>query len=247
MGHQALNNEVHKSVRVINRLSPSLGDNVGFSHVFPAEFAAAQGEFPIVVKQSSDDSVSLEIIALYSLEAGKNLFLTDQGWQASYLPLTMQRAPFLIGFEQTQENGIPKQNPVVHIDMDHPKVVQEPGGTEGEALFLEHGGTTEFLNHKSSVLMGILEGKQQADSLLAALTQYQLLEPLSLSVTFDNGEQLNVSGLMTINEEVLKDLSKEVVADLHEKQYLAPIYMMLASLTNVRKLVELRNQQTATF
>lgn len=245
--HQPLNNQVHKDVKVINQLGAEYGDLVSFSHVFPMEFALAQGDFPIVIKQSNNDSEALEFIALFGLEKDQNLFLNGHDWEADYLPLTMQRAPFLIGFEQTMENGVPTNNPVVHIDMSHPKVLQDTNQGKGEALFLEQGGNTEFLNQKNSVLQAILEGKEQADNLLNALKTHDLLEPLSISVTFDNGDQLNLSGLHTINEDKLFSLSAEATTTLQQSGMLKPIYMMLASLTNIKKLIARRNQQTPVF
>ena len=239
--HQALNNQAHQHVKVIDSLGAEYGDQIGFCHIFPMEFALAQGDFPLVIKGSIDQPEKLEIIALFGFQTQQNLFLDGNDWQADYLPLTIQRAPFLIGFEQTMEQGVPTQNPVVHIDMSHPKVSE----SEGESLFLEHGGNTEFLNQKTSVLLGILEGKQHADLLLEALKANDLLEPLTIDVTFDNNEQINLSGLMTINEEKLAELSPESTATLQQQGLLKPIYMMLASLTNIKKLIARRNQRLA--
>ena len=44
----------------------------------------------------------------------------DDRWQASYIPLSMERQPFLIGFQDRDVDGVPQRVPVVHVDMDHP-------------------------------------------------------------------------------------------------------------------------------
>jgi hypothetical protein len=50
-------------------------------------------------------------------------------------------------------------------------------------------------------------------------------------------------GFYTINEETLAGLSADALAKLHQQGYLQAIYMTLASQSNVRDLLNLKNAQ----
>jgi hypothetical protein len=49
-------------------------------------------------------------------------------------------------------------------------------------------------------------------------------------------------GFYTINEERLKELSAEALQALHQRGYLQAIYMAIASQSNIRHLLQLKNQ-----
>ena len=65
------------------------------------------------------------------------------------------RQPFLIGFQQAEKDGAPIKEMVISVDMDSPRV----STTEGEPVFLEHGGNTGYLDQVNSILNLIREGK----------------------------------------------------------------------------------------
>ena len=54
---------------------------------------------------------------LFGFAEAENLFVTDDGWDARYVPLTILRQPFLIGFQESFEAGVPQRTPVVHVDL----------------------------------------------------------------------------------------------------------------------------------
>jgi hypothetical protein len=68
-----------------------------------------------------------------------------------------------------------------------------------------------------------------------------LLEPFVLKITLDNGQQIEMGGFYTINEKVLRDLNAEQLARLHSQNFLELIYMSIASLANIKKLINKKN------
>ena len=127
--HAVLDNISHKDIRIISQRGADFGDNVSLTTAFISEFMQLQSWYPLFFRRNSDNN-SYEPVALLGLKPGQNLFLQHDGWQAGYVPLSMQRQPFLIGFQQQFDNGVPQQVPVVCIDLDHPRVSQ----TQGEAV-----------------------------------------------------------------------------------------------------------------
>ena len=224
-----LNNVDHHDLRVITRHSAELGDQVMAALTFPAEFRNMQAHYPIVFRKAQD-GVNFEALTLFGFEEGENLFLGPHGWDATDIPLTIQRQPFLIGV-----NG---EELLVHVDLDSPRLSK----TEGEAVFLPHGGTTEFLERANSTLLTIHEGLQAMPSFVASLLEHELLESFVFDVELDNGAQGRLSGFYMIHEERLAALSGNALERLHKVGHLQAIYMVIASLSNFRSLVERKNR-----
>ena len=231
-----LNNIDHRDLRVDPRRGARFGDDRGMSSVtFPAEFRNVQAHYPIVFRATGDGG--FQPIALFGLREGENLFLTgDDGghWDATCLPLAVEREPFLIG--TSGDGGL-----LMHIDLDSPRV----GTTTGEPLFREHGGTTDFLDRMNSVLLALYEGMRGTAAFIDALVRHELLEPFALDVRLDDGSQLRLAGLHTIAEERLRALDGDALARLSRDGHLEAAYMAVASLSNLRILIERMNRAHA--
>ena len=122
----------------------------------------------------------------------------------------------------------------MHVDLDHPRVSR----TEGEPIFLEFGGSTEYLERMGSTLRAIHEGLEGAVAFAAALTEHKLLESFVFDVMLGDGSQHRLNGFYTINEERLNALDGKALEKLNKAGYLQPIYMVIASLSNLRALAE---------
>jgi len=234
--HQMLDNVAHKDLRIITTRSANYGDKIASSGIFPIEFRRVQAEYPIVFRKSASAD-HFEPTAMMGLADGENLFLDNEGWHARYIPLTIERQPFLIGFQGRTEGGEPVEEPVVHIDMDHPRVSE----TEGEIVFLEHGGISPYLERINSVLKAIHEGHGYNQHFSKALVEHELLEPFTLEVELRDHTKYKLAGFYTIYEEKLNALDGEALASLHARGYLEHIYMVIASIANFSALIEKKN------
>lgn len=235
--HVLLDNVAHKDLRIITTRSARYGDNVASTRVFATEFRRLQAEYPIVFRKGASDG-DFEPVAMLGLADGENLFLGDDRWNARYIPLTIERQPFLIGFQTQTEGGVPVEEAVVHIDMDSPRV----SDSEGEPVFLEHGGISPYLEHISSVLKAIKEGHEINKEFSDALVQHELLEPFTLEVEMNDGSKFRLAGFHTIHEEKLNALDGAALASLHSQRYLEHIYMTMASIANFSSLIQKKNE-----
>lgn len=220
-----LNNVDHKDLRIITTRSARYGDNVMTALSFPHEFRNLQAHYPIVFFKS-EDGTAFHSAALLGFQEGENLFLEAGGWDAAYVPLTLARQPFLIGNV--------KGEMLLHVDLDSPKVSR----TEGEPVFLEFGGNTDYLEQVSSMLRAIHDGLEQAPAFGAALQEFNLLESFVFDVELPDGTQHRLAGCYTINEERLQALEGAALEQLSRAGFLQPIYMVIASLSNLRALAE---------
>jgi len=231
--HVLLNNVDHKDLRVNMTRGAGLGDDLMFSVTFPAEFRNVQACYPIVFHKDADGR--FQPAALFGLRERQNLFLDGSGWDAEYIPLAVERQPFLIGRDASGE-------PVIHIDLDSPRVASG----SGEALFLEHGGTSAYLEHVSSVLQALHEGIGAIPEFVDALLRNGLLESFVFDVSVDDAAQHRLAGFYTIHEERLRALDGEALSTLHRAGHLEAAFMAIASLSNLRRLVDrLRRRDAA--
>ncbi|QJR81317.1 SapC family protein [Alteromonas pelagimontana] len=239
--HVLLNNAQHQHIKVINQFHAQYGDNVAGAMVFPTEFVELQKEYPIVFRRDAETE-KYQAMALLGIQQGENLYLDeslDSGWAAHYIPATLARGPFLIGFQTQQENGGTQKVPVIHIDMDHPKVNEQ----KGRALFLEHGGNSPYLEHVSTILKNMHQGIAANDAMFAAFNEYELIEPVNIEIELDNGEKSRLVGNYTINDSKLQSLNAEQLAKLHHAGFLQLAFAVVASMSNIRKLIEMKNRR----
>ncbi|MGF6272055.1 hypothetical protein ABIB38_000397 [Massilia sp. UYP11] len=227
-----LNNIEHKDLRVITGHRPGLGSEVAWVLTFAAEFRSLQGHYPIIFRRD-DAQARYEAIALLGFTEDENLFLEDGRWDAPVVPLLLERQPFLIGRSGDEL--------MIQVDLDHPRVSR----TEGEPVFKPHGGNSDYLAHVDGLLSTIHHGLQFEPGFIDALERHALLEPFALEIEFDNGAQSRMSGFYTINEERLAALDAGAVAELHRAGYLGPIWFALASLSNLRGLIDRKNRRHA--
>lgn len=237
--HVLLNNIQHQHIKVITQFNAQYGDNVASVMAFPTEFIELQKEYPILFRRDQETG-KYHATALLGMQQDENLFLDesrDSGWAAHYIPAALARGPFLIGFQTQQEHGETQKVPVLHIDMEHPKVNEK----EGRPLFLEHGGNSPYLEYVSKMLNVAHQGMAVSNAMFAAFNEYDLIEPVNIEFELASGQKCRLTGNYTINENKLRALSAEQLAKLHEAGFLQLAFAVIFSMTNIRKLIDIKN------
>ena len=231
--YEVLNKDKHRQLRIKTGYGAALGDAVMYVMTYPMEFRDIQSCYPILFTKDSNTGGFFAAAAM-GFESDQNLFLQDNGWDASYIPVMAQRQPFLIATGGEGDTA----TPVVSLDLDHPRVSQD----DGEALFDVEGNTTEFLNQKIALLDNLHRGLQHSNGFIDALLQHELLEQITLDVAFNDGDKKSVQGFYTIAEERLYQLQGDVLESLNQAGYLQPVFMAVASLSRMRDIIERRNR-----
>lgn len=235
---ELLNNIAHKDLRVATHFGAQFGDDVGTVPAFPTEYAELQREYPIFFRRNKDNG-ELHSVALLGFERNENLFLQGQSWNASYVPGAIAKGPFLIGFQEQQVDGELRRESVIHVDMEHARV----RGSTGEPVFLPHGGHSPYLQHVITILRGINDGVDAGKPMFAALDAMGLIQPVGLEVRFDELHGANLGGLWGIDRERLAALDAESLFALHRAGFLEGVYLVLASLQNMRRLIAFKQRR----
>lgn len=238
--HVMLDNVTHKDLKVIPDKSAKYGDNLPSVLTFPFEFRDILTHYPICFSKDPETG-QFHSVALFGFEEGENLFLNENGWDASYIPLMIERQPFLIGFQQQQQYSVSEEQRVVHVDLDSPRISK----TNGQKVFLEHGGSTPYLQRISSILEAVYQGQRGSQTFFDVLLKYELIESFTFDVKLNDGSDHKLTGFYTINQDQLNSLSAVALSDLLETGFLESIYMVIASLSNFRVLIQRKNRQSS--
>lgn len=233
-----LNNIAHKDLRVINRYGAEFGDNVGTVLTVPTEYEEIQREYPIFFRKDPATG-EYQSIVLLGFSKDENLFLDGDRWDASYVPGIIARGPFLIGFQRQESGGETRDAPVIHVDLDHPRVSQ----TDGLPIFKPQGGNSPYLDRVASILNGIREGLEISKAMFAAYAELDLIEPIKVEVKTNAEETYSLLGLHTLNHEKLAALDGASLEKLNKAGFLRGAYLVIASVGNVRRLMERKERR----
>lgn len=232
--HALLNNIEHQDLKIITDRSIALGDNLWYSPTFLGEFYQVQVDYPIVLN-FDEQAQQYTPVALFGFKDKENLFLSDKGWEADYIPASVRRLPFYIGWQQASTES--EKQRVITIDLDSPRVNQ----LEGQSLFLPLGGNSEYLENMANTLESLHQGLEQNSQFIAVLNALELIEPATFEITLSDDSTNQLHGFYVINEDKLHQLDTKQVFALHQNGYLAAIYFMIASLANIQSLVNKKN------
>jgi hypothetical protein len=219
----ALNTVTHKDLRVQASAAARYGDAQRFVPVIVGEFAFLVPHYPIFFAKDSETG-SFYCGAMLGIDEGENLFLGEEG----YRPLNLRRGPFFTAGSD------------IAIDLDHPRV-----DVSGQPLFTEAGEPSDYLKSIMGLFQDLRPGLEQTKIFIETLMKLKLVEPIDISLAFDDGTRRQLDGLYTINQDVLKKLADGDVIDLFRRGYLQAIYLMIASLKQVPVLAQKKNARLA--
>jgi SapC len=230
-----LNNVDHHDLRIAARHGAAVGDSVNQTLIFPTEFEEIQRDYPILFARGSQGDY--QAVALLGLGRDENLFLGASGWTAR-VPALIQRGPFSIGVRQRPDGS---EEPMIHIDLADPRVSRD----EGEPVFLPQGGNGPALDRAAAALRTIYTGMDVAAAMYPAWDALGLLQPLAIGIELSDTERVELPGYHGIAAERMASLSDAELGGLHRAGFLAPIFLVMASLANINRLIALRQAKRA--
>jgi len=229
-----LDNVEHQSLRVAN-IPSSDHAKVNQALVVPGEFEDVQREYPIFIRKDQDGR--FVAVALLGLDKGENLFLVGDRWEARYIPASISRGPFFFGLRDAEEKA--DAEPVVHIDLDDPRV----GAGDGEFLFKEHGGSSPYLDHVTGKLHLIHDGLAAAPQMFALFDELHLIQSIDINVQLGEGTRYHLSSMFTIGMEQFQALTGDELHRLHRSGFLAAAIFIRSSLPNLNQLVDRKKRK----
>lgn len=217
---ELLNTEAHRATRVLSQADPR-----HFERIVASEFALAAAHYPILFAKDSETGAFFAG-AVLGFHEGENLFLRN-GRQTSYRPLGTRRGPFFISGEN------------LALDLDDPRI----GHERGEMLFDEAGEPSPFLKDVQATLTKLKIGVEQTSAFIKVLLRLELIEPIDISLSFDDGTRCRLDGLYTISSDALNELADEDVLALFRSGHLQLAHCVIGSLRQIPVLARARNER----
>ena len=232
---EVLNNVDHHDCKIRLGHGREWGDAVNLVLVFPTEFEELQREYPILIRR--EPGGGWHAAAVLGLDRDENLFLHGDEWRARYVPAARRMAPFRLAYLDAPP-GEAAPDPVVQIDLDHPRVTRG----DGAPLFREHGGHGPYLQAALRMLQQVQLGLELAGPMFAAFERHGLIEPARLEISLDADTRYDIPDVFTINAARLAALPGPALEELSRAGFLRLATMLSASLGNVAHLIERKNQ-----
>lgn len=181
-----------------------------------------------------------ELVALLSLEQGRNLCVSDDGkWRLPYIPERYRVAPF--------SNVKAKVNDEIHFALSFNTRTglyrEAPDVEKGEQRFFNDDGEltnevkqrVEFLNRHSRT-------HNTTVNIVKALADEKVLVGWNVSKTIDIDEDKQLKGFYRIDEAALNKLDSDALMRLHKLNALPIVYAQLLSIQRVEILKTIYQQ-----
>jgi len=95
------------------------------------------------------------------------------------------------------------------------------------------------------ILGEIHTGLEQTKGFIHTLADLKLIEPIDISLAFDDGERPTLQGLYTVSLDRLREVDDTVAMRLFRAGHLQLAYTMAASLKQVARLARIRNSRVS--
>lgn len=216
-----LNHERHADLR-INRACDSKRH---FAQIVAAEFPEASIHYPVVFTKNLETGAFYAGIIM-GLEPGTNLLVTD-GMLPDYRPADLERQGFFL------------EDDNVVIDLESAAFASG----EGEVLFDLGGETGPALKRVQRAFNLLRTGIAETEEMIGRLMAAQLLEPMDVTLNFDDGKPIRLEGLYTISLDSLHALPDVMVLELFRAGDLQLAYCQTNSIRHIRTLARIRNDR----
>ena len=221
--HELLNPQAHGHLR----LRPRSGADPHFVQIVASEFPAAAVSSPILFTKDAEKG-NFYAGALFGFKPQEPA-IKNASERGGFVPFGLQRE----GFFTSGENIV--------IDLDSPRF----SDSEGEPLFDESQQPSPTLRHMQRLLGELHKGLDATAAFIQALVELRIVEPIDISLRFDDGEKISLEGLYTVSLVSLHALDDEQALRLFRAGQLQLAYMAAGSLNQIGVLAQLRNKRLA--
>ena len=189
-----------------------------------SEFSAVARHYPIGF--IGDGAVPMAIVGLQK----ENLFLDDEGrWKPGvYVPAFVRRYPFIFAnTDSTTEFTL-------CVD-DVPSAVATD---EGRPLF-ENGQLSDITTQAMDFCRSFHQAAMQTDAFAKAMRTSGLLANRQAETRLTDGPSFTLAGFKVIDQDKLRRVPSRTLGSWNDKNWLAPMYAHIQSMTNWNDLMGL--------
>lgn len=230
-----LDRERHRQRRVRTSSSFAFARNANSVTLAGVEFNEACKEYAIVfTRDAAGTAVPVVMLGLRSRE---NLFVGEDGsWDARYVPAFVRRYPFVLADLPGQQLGVCMDEAYGGFSED-----------EGEPLFDAQGQDTPFLRNAVEFLTQYQQEVLRTRAFCQRLERSGLLREMNAKADLVDGRSFTVGGLWVVDEAKLMAVPDALALSMFRAGELHLVSMHLASLSNMKRLVDRLAQRKAAL
>ncbi|MBA6291114.1 SapC family protein [Colwellia sp. MB3u-70] len=226
-----LSNSKHGKLKVAENAAVTFIQHQHMLKVHVKEITQAISGFPVFIVKNSQTGM-WNLSALASFNMGKNLFVHNDKWDAIFTPASMHSYPFYLmnsaGENKGYTIGIAPSDPVFST-------------VKGLDIFESTGKASLMLSRIKTLLEADIKNDIQSYLFTDKLASMQLIKSINLVVQYKDGAEQTLTGMNTIDEAKLQQLSNDELAELNKLGYLMPIHAMLMSIFQLNNLIRKHN------
>lgn len=216
--------EKHKNYNVSINEEYSHASQLHMISILPNEMAKVALNFPISFVKS--EQAGYQMVAILGLQAGSNVFIDNGHFDTVYVPQNISKYPFALA--KNNQGDV-----VMAVKPDELNTQKE-----GHALVTEDGKPSDYLISKQKQLLNLAEQEELCNQFIEKLNELGLLTEQSVKFDLGDGEKKQVSGLFSVDRELLKTLGDEDLLLLQSNGMLEAIYSHLISLGQFQRLID---------
>ena len=223
-----LNSDVHRNLRFDTaKVDFSFARDTTAVLLAGVEFAEAGREYPIVFIRGQDKQ--MRPVALLGVRKAENLFVDEQGtWDARYIPAFVRRYPFVMA------DGGAQGQLVVCIDEGCAALNSE----HGEMLINAAGELEPRMNEVMQFLQNFQQEFLRTELITRQLDELGLFVQQGARFDTATGETFQLNDFYLIDEAKCGQIADDKLPGLFRSGALGLAYLHLASLGNLRKLLD---------
>jgi len=231
----ALNSEVHRNLKfAADQVNFLFAKDTTAVLLAGIEFAEAGREYPIVFIRGQDKQ--MRPVALLGARQNENLFVDETGkWDARYIPAFVRRYPFVMA------DGGSNGQLVVCIDESCPAL----NANHGELLINEKGHLEPRMNEVMQFLQNFQREFERTELIAKQLDDLGLFVQQGARFDTPAGETFQLNDFYLIDEVKFGKIEDDKLPQLFRSGALGMGYLHLASLGNMRRLLDRLSARSA--
>jgi hypothetical protein len=224
----ALNPDVHRNLKfAADEANFAFARDTTAVLLAGVEFAEAAREYPIVFIRGQDKQ--MRPVALLGVRDAENLFVDELGkWDARYIPAFVRRYPFVMA------DGGANGQLVVCIDESCPAL----NANHGELLINAEGKLQPRMNEVMQFLQNFQREFARTELITRQLDELGLFIQQGARFDTNTGETFQLNDFYLIDEAKFGQIVDAKLPELFRSGALGLGYLHLASLGNMRKLLD---------
>ncbi len=234
--------EQHKNYALLAKCSENVARNLNIIPIMFNELMHLAHYSPLALVKHSDTG-EYKLVAVFGFEQGENLYCQSHLWHETYCPMHLLSKPFYLGYQYEGQNEHQTER-VLCVDQNSPFVVKNNReGINTQAFYQAPHQENLCLVRAKESLVRLEQGQKLTNDFIHNLSQLNLIQPLTLEITWDNRKEDSIAGLYTVDPKQLEILSTVQLQQFEQHRYVEAITVLNRSLNHIQKLITLKNKQ----